>query len=215
MNSPTLLRVAAYIRPDPGAADRQGDIDHQRRVLDDWIRTNLKTAPVQLTCFLEGHVEIGPKAPWPAREKLLAQLEARAFDIVVVEKLVRCAKSLAHAHILMRACERAGGRFVSLSEQIDTGAPTGNYAATLLAFLLEFEGDVRREQAVAGIQAARKRGVRLGRPSLPGDLVRQVLAARAAGKTLRELSREYGVSIAAISRAEDAARLANNKEPTP
>ncbi len=214
MNSPTLLRVAAYIRPDPGAADRQGDIDHQRRVLDDWICTNLKTAPVQLTCFLEGPVEIGP-TPWPAREKLLAQLEARAFDIVVVEKLVRCAKSLAHAHILMRACERAGGRFVSLSEQIDTGAPTGNYAATLLAFLLEFEGDVRREQAVAGIQAARKRGVRLGRPSLPGDLVRQVLAARAAGKTLRELSREYGVSIAAISRAEDAARLANNKEPKP
>src|ERR1700681_1788456 len=59
--------------------------------------------------------------------------------------------------------------------------------------------DSRRARIMAGLERARGRGVRLGRPRILIDM-NQVLALRAAGRSLAAIGRGLGVSAMTISR---------------
>jgi len=55
-------------------------------------------------------------------------------------------------------------RFISFTENIDLGTPTGKLMFTIIAAMAEFERDLIRERTMAGLDRARKRGKVLGRP---------------------------------------------------
>ena len=96
---------------------------------------------------------------------LTAALDAcRAGDILVVWKLDRLGRSLAH---LVATVEDLAGRsvgFRSLQEQLDTTTAGGKLIFHLFASLAEFERDLIRERTHAGLTAARARGRNGGRP---------------------------------------------------
>lgn len=96
---------------------------------------------------------------------LTAVLDAcRAGDILVVWKLDRLGRSLAH---LVATVEDLAGRsvgFRSLQEQLDTTTAGGKLIFHLFASLAEFERDLIRERTHAGLTAARARGRNGGRP---------------------------------------------------
>jgi len=98
----------------------------------------------------------------PERERLLAY--ARPGDVVVVWKLDRLGRSLRDLVTLVVGLGEHGVELRSLHESIDTTTPTGKLAFHLFAALAELEADVLRERTRAGLEAARKRGSRLGRP---------------------------------------------------
>ena len=54
--------------------------------------------------------------------------------------------------------------FRSLREQFDTSAALGRLLLNLLASLAEFELELIRERVIAGMDRARKQGVKIGRP---------------------------------------------------
>jgi DNA invertase Pin-like site-specific DNA recombinase len=61
--------------------------------------------------------------------------------------------------------QQAGGKFQSLSEPwADTTTHAGRMIMTIFAGIAEFERGLIRERTSAGREAARKRGVRFGRP---------------------------------------------------
>jgi DNA invertase Pin-like site-specific DNA recombinase len=66
--------------------------------------------------------------------------------------------------------------------------------------LAEFEKNLIRERVVAGIEAARKRGKKLGRPRVAVDVGR-VRELRDAGLSWREVSRKMGVPLTTLRRA--------------
>ena len=96
---------------------------------------------------------------------LTAVLDAcRAGDILVVWKLDRLGRSLAH---LVATVEDLAGRsvgFRSLQEQRDTTTVGAKLIFHLFASLAEFERDLIRERTHAGLTAARARGRNGGRP---------------------------------------------------
>ena len=96
---------------------------------------------------------------------LTAALDAcRAGDILVVWKLDRLGRSLAH---LVATVEDLAGRsvgFRSLQEQRDTTTVGAKLIFHLFASLAEFERDLIRERTHAGLTAARARGRNGGRP---------------------------------------------------
>jgi DNA invertase Pin-like site-specific DNA recombinase len=105
----------------------------------------------------------GAGARLPAREKLLAY--ARSGDCIVVYKLDRLGRSLSDlVEIVTRLGERGVG-LRSLRESIDTTTAAGRLTLHVFAALAEFEADVVRERTCAGLEAARRRGARLGRPA--------------------------------------------------
>jgi len=78
----------------------------------------------------------------------------------------------------------------SLKENIDTTTPTGKLMFHIMAALAEFERDVISERTIAGLEAARARGPKGGRPSV----TKQMSAATIAGARKFYHSKTMGVA---------------------
>ena len=125
----------------------------------------------------------------------------REGDVLVVWKLDRLGRSLAHLIDIVSTLKKRGVGFVSVSESIDTTHPAGKLFFHLMGAMAEFERDLIIERTNAGLQAARQRGQRLGRPRSLGW--EQVAAARdmlAEGRSMRQTARLFKVSHVTLSR---------------
>lgn len=59
-----------------------------------------------------------------------------------------------------------------------------------------------------GLERARARGVKLGRPRVPAEKLSEALAAVAAGKSVRAAAKQHGIGPATLQRALKAASKA-------
>jgi len=104
----------------------------------------------------------GASAKRPKLDKILAALTQG--DILAVWRLDRLGRSLPHLIEVVRDLDAKGAHFQSLTEGIDTTTAQGRLTFHLMGALAEFERALVIERTQAGLQAARKRGVRIGRP---------------------------------------------------
>src|SRR6266705_3946658 len=88
----------------------------------------------------------------------------RSGDTVVVWKLDRLGRSLKDLIETLNLLKDQGVDFVSITEKIDTTTPGGKLIFHVMGALAEFERDLIRERTNAGLEAARARGRKGGRP---------------------------------------------------
>lgn len=110
----------------------------------------------------EDHGISGAKGSRPGLDALLAEM--RAGDSVIVFKLDRLGRSVLHLADLLVRFQHEGVHFVSLSEGINTTTPGGKLVFHIFSAVAEFQREIIVENTCAGIDAARRKGVRLGRP---------------------------------------------------
>lgn len=84
-------------------------------------------------------------------------------DTLVVWRLDRLGRSLAHLIELLTELEKRNIGFRSLTESIDTMTASGKLTFHIFGALAEFERNVIRERTKAGLAAARARGRKGGR----------------------------------------------------
>jgi DNA invertase Pin-like site-specific DNA recombinase len=136
----------------------------------------------------------------PQFQRMLDQI--RAGDTIVVWKLDRLARSTRDLLETMEAIRESGGKFKSLSEPwADTTTHAGKMIMTIFAGIAEFERGLIRERTSAGREAARKRGVRFGRPRKL-SIDQEQLARRLVleGKSVSEIARTFNVHVATVYR---------------
>jgi len=104
----------------------------------------------------------GAKAKRPGLDKALAALAPG--NALVVFKLCRLGRSVLHLTDLLTRFKNENIHFVSLSEGINTTTPGGKLIYHIFASMAEFQRDLIRENTIHGLQAARDRGQKLGRP---------------------------------------------------
>jgi DNA invertase Pin-like site-specific DNA recombinase len=137
------------------------------------------------------------------RPELQTMLDVlRAGDVVVVYKLDRLARSMRDLIDITDRIVKAGAQFRSLTEAIDTTTPAGQMVFHMLGAMAEFERGIIRERTLAGVEVARRKGVRLGRlPALDGRTMTRCAEQWQTGKyTKTELAKMHGVSISTIKR---------------
>ena len=142
----------------------------------------------------------GAKDKRPALDRMMSDARKRKVDVVVVWRFDRFARSTSH---LLRALEEfnaLGIDFVSLKESVDTSTPMGKMVFTVLAACAELERSVTRERCTAGRKAAKRRGVRFGRPTADVD-VAKVEKLRTAGASWRDVAEQLGASKDTLRRA--------------
>lgn len=104
----------------------------------------------------------GTKKDRPELSRLLDKV--RPGDTIVVESLSRLGRSTKDLLALVEQFDRQGIIFVSLKESIDISTPTGKLLLTVLSALCQFERDLTVQRTNEGLQAARARGRKGGRP---------------------------------------------------
>jgi DNA invertase Pin-like site-specific DNA recombinase len=142
----------------------------------------------------------GSKAERPGLTQALAYV--RSGDVLVVWKLDRLGRSMAHLIEAVRALEAKGVGFRSLTEGIDTTTPGGTLIFHVFGALAQFERDLIRERTNAGLKAAAARGNKGGRrPVVTPEKLARVRAHLAAGLTVREAAARVKVGKTALYEA--------------
>lgn len=136
----------------------------------------------------------------PGLDKALAS--CGAGDVLVVWKLDRLGRSLSHLITVIKALGDRGCEFQSLSESIDTATAGGRLVFHMMGAIAEFERSLIAERTGAGIAAARKRGVRLGRrKSLTEPQVRHARALIDGGESPAAVAKSLQVGRSTLYRA--------------
>src|SRR5437763_1531596 len=125
----------------------------------------------------------------------------RPGDTFVVWKLDRAGRSLKHLIELLSKLKERGIDFISLTEKIDTTTPGGKLIFHVMGALAEFERDLIRERTNAGLEAARSRGRKGGRPKAlksPTKIAMMLSTYREKKHTIEEICTTYGVSASTL-----------------
>ena len=135
------------------------------------------------------------------RDELAACLDyLRTGDILVVPSLDRLGRSLEDLIAIVTGLRQRGIGFQCLHEAIDTTTPGGRLVFHVFAALAEFIRELIVEGTLEGLNAARARGERLGRP--PAMTAEQISHASALltqpDATVASIARLLGVSRATI-----------------
>ena len=133
----------------------------------------------------------GSKDSRPELNRLMADAHKRRFDVIVVWRFDRFARSVSHLLRALETFNALGVAFVSLSEQMDTTTPAGKMVFTVLGAVAELERSLIVERVKAGLRNARAKGKRLGRPPVNVDAVR-IGRLRSRGRSIREIAYELG-----------------------
>lgn len=136
------------------------------------------------------------------RTELAACLDyLRAGDVLVIAKLDRLGRSLAHLIDTVAQLDARGIGLRSLGEGIDTTTAAGRLLLHVLGSIAEFERDLIRERTTAGLAAAKKRGRTGGRPvTMTADKVAAAKALIANGSTAAAAAKAVGVGRATLYR---------------
>lgn len=186
-------RAALYARVSTASQDAA------RQVRD--LKAFAKRAGFEIAAV---HIETGSGAKTDRieRRKVLALAQAREIDAVLVTEASRWSRSTAD---LLATLQDLAAWHVSLIAErgltFDLSTAQGKMIATVAAAFAEFERDLIRERVKSGMDAARAKGKRIGRP--PGARAVTKHAAkirryRREGLSIRKIARAVGQSTATV-----------------
>src|SRR5512134_749126 len=126
----------------------------------------------------------------------------REGDILVVWRLDRLGRSLKHLIETITALNNRKIGFKSITEAIDTTTSGGKLIFHIFGALAEFERDIIRERTQAGLNAARARGRKGGRPKSLTPNKAQMAEALYKDKanTIDDICRTLNISRATLYR---------------
>lgn len=146
-------------------------------------------------------LEVGSsRAARPLRARALDLARAGDVDLIAVCRLDRWARSTTDALATLGELAAAGVSLVSAHEAIDVASPAGRALVGVLAVFAELELDLRAERQREGIEAARARGVHLGRPARRRAWAADVARCAAAGLSQHATARELAIPRTTVRR---------------
>ena len=94
----------------------------------------------------------------PALKRLLADVEARLIDCVIVYKVDRLSRSLLDFASIIGVLDKHSATFVSVTQQFNTSSSLGRLTLNVLLSFAQFERELTRERTRDKVCAARRKG---------------------------------------------------------
>ncbi len=150
----------------------------------------------------------GARDDRPGLAELLAYV--RDGDTVVVWKLDRLGRNLAHILATVKELTERCVTLVSVTDGIDSSTAAGRMMIGVLGSLAEYERELIKERTALKRAASRAHGTKFGRPRKVSDTEHIATARRmkADGHTGRAIAKYLGVSRATLYRYLDEDRAA-------
>jgi DNA invertase Pin-like site-specific DNA recombinase len=133
------------------------------------------------------------------------QLEAavdylRDGDVLVVTKLDRLARSVAHLVAIGEQLDAKGVALKVLDQAIDTSTPTGRLMFNMIGSIAQFERELMLERQREGIARAKAEGKYKGRKPTARDKGHEVKRLRSEGIGATAIAKQLGISRASVYR---------------
>ena len=162
---PPTVRVALYTRQSVSdERDEFSSLDAQRESAEAYVKSQRDRGWVLSPARYDDANLSGTRTDRPALARLLADVEDRLVDCVVVYKIDRLSRSIADFVRMMDVFDRHGVAFASVTQQFDTSTSVGRLTLNLLTCFAQFEREQISERTKDKVCAARKRGRWTGGP---------------------------------------------------
>ena len=124
----------------------------------------------------------------------------RDGDTFVVWKLDRLGRSLPDLIEKIRQLDEMGVDFVSITQGIDTSTAQGKLMFHIFGALAEFNRSLIQERTTAGLEAARRQGVKIGRPAAlaKDDMPALQALVRDSDVSTKEICERFEISKATL-----------------
>ncbi len=133
----------------------------------------------------------------PALNQMMKDAVNRQFEMVMCWSIDRLGRSITNLIEIMNELNELKIDMFFSQQSIDTQTSSGRMIFGIFSSLASFEREMIRERVMAGLDRARKNGVKLGRPSSVNDGVRNaVLILKDKGVGVRETCRKLGIGCA-------------------
>ncbi len=159
-------RTAIYLRVS--TAEQKPDLQF------DGLRAYAERAGLDITQEYLDIAISGRKEGRPNLGALMKAARNHEFNCVLVWKFDRFARSTKHLLTALEEFNHLGIRFISVQDQIDTSSPMGKAMFTIIGTMAELESALVSERVTAGMQAAKARGKKLGRPGVSKAVIKSV-----------------------------------------
>src|SRR5437016_6733482 len=159
-----VLRCAVYTRKssEHGLEQDFNSLDAQREAGEAYIKSQSHEGwKLIRTAYDDGGLS-GATMERPALRRLLADIEARLIDVVVVYKVDRLTRSLADFAKLIESFEAHGVSFVSVTQQFNTTTSMGRLTLNVLLSFAQFEREVAGERIRDKFAASKLKGMWMG-----------------------------------------------------
>ena len=151
----------------------------------------------------------GAKDNRPGLKKVLDYVQNG--DVLVVWKLDRLGRSLNHLIEILNILRNKGVAFRSLTDNIDTDTASGGLFFHVFGALAQYERSLIKERVNAGLEAARRRGRRGGRPrAISPEEMDIIIRSLNEGMSKSEVCRTFGVKRSTL--IDSLKRIKFNKE---
>ena len=133
----------------------------------------------------------------PGLQEMMKDAINRQFEIVMCWSIDRLGRSVTHLIEIMNELNDLKVDMFFAQQSIDTQTSSGRMIFGIFSSLASFEREIIRERVMAGLDRARKNGVKLGRPSSVNNGIRNaVLILKGNGVGVRETCRKLGIGCA-------------------
>ncbi|MDH5667216.1 MAG: recombinase family protein [Nitrospira sp.] len=147
------------------------------------------------------HGVSGAKDRRPALDALMNDARKRLFDVVLVWRFDRFARSTIHLLKALKEFRCLGVDFISYNENIDTSTPIGEAMFTIVAAMAELERMLIKERVTAGVRQAIKTRAKAGKTwgrvkTEHGDPQKaaEIFRLRREGLSYHAIAKQVGVS---------------------
>jgi site-specific DNA recombinase len=161
---PSSIRCAIYTRKstEEGLEQEFNSLDAQRESAELYIGSQRVAGWMALAERYDDGGFSGASMDRPALRRLLADVEARKLDCVVVYKVDRLSRSLLDFSRLIELFDRYGVSFVSVTQEFNTTTSLGRLTLNILLSFAQFEREIIGERTRDKMGAARRKGKWIG-----------------------------------------------------
>lgn len=189
MKTQKQKKAIGYARISTNSTEQKYSLDYQKEKIEAYATLiNAKLVKV------EKEQATGRKIS--KRPKLQVLLERKNFDVLICTKIDRLARNIFELQQIIETCKKNGVAVVFVENQIDTSTANGKLFLNILGSFAEFEAEIISERIKAGLETAKKKGVRLGRPKMKktrtGEQVEKIRSLRKARKSWEEIGNILG-----------------------
>lgn len=163
------MKAVAYFRVS--TKDKQ-DIAMQEKAVRDYCQRENITL---LKEYSDKGIS-GSKESRPEFDLMLQDMRNKLFDCIIVYRLDRIGRSLAHLVKLFEEFRKKDIKFVSVTQSFNTATPEGRLQLGMMMLLAEYERELTISRVNDGLAEARAKGKRLGRPKGSHDKKRRTLS---------------------------------------
>jgi len=138
----------------------------------------------------------------PGLDKLLTDATKARFDVVLAWAMDRLGRSLADLIDTLKTLEGGHVDLFLHQQAIDTTTPAGRMFFHVTGAFAEFEREMIRSRVNAGLDRARAKGTRLGRPPVVSKMEQAIRDRLATGEGMLKVSKALGVGVSTVQRVK-------------